>query len=96
MRIEFIEAEIDKLGHYKIQFTCSILNSRIVFILRKKMSYNYDVVVIGGGMAGLAAAAKLSQNGVNNVLLVEASDRLGGRMRTTNFRKVTLTQIDSL
>ncbi|KAL4425251.1 hypothetical protein ABPG75_009267 [Micractinium tetrahymenae] len=40
-----------------------------------------DVVVVGAGVAGLNAAAKLHEAGVP-VLLVEASDGVGGRVRT--------------
>jgi carotenoid phi-ring synthase / carotenoid chi-ring synthase len=39
------------------------------------------VVVIGGGIAGLAAAAGLTERGVS-VLLLEREDRLGGRVRS--------------
>ena len=35
--------------------------------------------IIGGGFAGLAAAAELEKNGIEYVLL-EATDRLGGRV----------------
>ena len=38
-----------------------------------------DVVIIGGGIAGLSAAWRLRHR---DVLLLEASDRLGGRMRS--------------
>src|ERR687886_3006478 len=38
-----------------------------------------DVVVIGGGIAGLAAAWRLRHR---DVLLLEAGDRLGGRIRS--------------
>jgi protoporphyrinogen/coproporphyrinogen III oxidase len=38
-----------------------------------------DVVVIGGGIAGLSAAWKLRHR---DVLLLEAADRLGGRLRS--------------
>jgi phytoene dehydrogenase-like protein len=40
-----------------------------------------DVVIIGGGLAGLAAARRLDRAGVD-WLLVEASDRIGGRVAT--------------
>ena len=43
-----------------------------------------DVVVIGAGIAGLAATYELHRRGVN-VLLLEATDRLGGVIRTDRF-----------
>ena len=39
----------------------------------------HDVVVVGGGIAGLAAAWRLRDR---DVLLLEAGDRLGGRLRS--------------
>ncbi len=42
----------------------------------------YDVIIIGGGVSGLTAASILSSLGNENILVLEASDRLGGRIRT--------------
>ena len=43
-----------------------------------------DVVVVGAGIAGLAATYELQRRGVS-VRLLEASDRLGGVIRTDRF-----------
>jgi phytoene dehydrogenase-like protein len=40
-----------------------------------------DVVVVGGGLAGLTCAVRLEEAG-RRVLLLESSDRVGGRVRT--------------
>lgn len=43
------------------------------------------VVVVGGGITGLAAAHALSKEFGAGVTLVESSDRLGGKIRTSPF-----------
>lgn len=44
----------------------------------------HPVVVVGGGIAGLAAAWQLTRDGVD-VRLLESSDRVGGKLRTTEI-----------
>lgn len=41
-----------------------------------------DVVIIGAGVAGLECAAKLFSYGITNLVVLEAQEYLGGRIRT--------------
>ena len=50
-----------------------------------KITQNYDVIIIGGGLGGMTAANKLAKNG-RKVLLLEAHDKLGG-FATWFYRK---------
>ncbi|MGW5959450.1 flavin monoamine oxidase family protein [Methylorubrum thiocyanatum] len=45
------------------------------------MHSEYDVIIVGGGAAGIGAARRLAANGAS-ALLLEASSRLGGRAFT--------------
>jgi len=45
------------------------------------MNEDTDVLIIGAGAAGLAAARELSHAGIR-VIILEARDRIGGRINT--------------
>lgn len=44
-----------------------------------------SVLILGGGMAGVAAAHTLHAAGMHDFLLLEATGRLGGRVRDKSF-----------
>lgn len=51
--------------------------------------YDYDVIIVGGGFAGVIAGRDISEQG-HSVLLLEARDRLGGRTWTRSFADTDL------
>ena len=42
-----------------------------------------EVLVLGAGIAGTSAAKTLSDGGIKNFLILEAEDRIGGRVKNT-------------
>ena len=49
-----------------------------------------NVLVLGAGMAGVSAARRLRERGVEDVMVVEATDRIGGRVKEVQFGGVTV------
>jgi len=53
---------------------------------------HYKVLILGGGVSGVIAARTLHQNGIDDFLIVEARDELGGRMMSHTFANKTIEQ----
>ncbi|XP_043470346.1 lysine-specific histone demethylase 1A-like [Leptopilina heterotoma] len=71
-------------------FKKRFLTFALLFIYSIILTVNCDddqpsVVIVGAGVSGIAAASKLMQNGFKNVKILEAQDRIGGRIFTTDF-----------
>ncbi|KAK4379705.1 hypothetical protein RND71_001567 [Anisodus tanguticus] len=49
-----------------------------------------SVIIVGAGISGLTAAKVLSENGVDDVVILEAADKIGGRIRKEEFGGVTV------
>lgn len=43
------------------------------------------VIVIGAGASGIAAATRLFERGIKNILVLEAENRIGGRVHTVDL-----------
>ena len=48
------------------------------------MSNGFDIIIVGGGAAGIGAARRLEAHGVS-ALMLESSSRLGGRAYTRDL-----------
>ncbi|KAK6183040.1 hypothetical protein SNE40_010592 [Patella caerulea] len=53
----------------------------------KKSKEDVKIVIVGAGIAGLSAAKHLHDAGFNNVTILEATSRIGGRIHTIPFGK---------
>lgn len=49
------------------------------------MAVEPTVIIVGAGMSGISAAKTLSDAGITNFLILEATNRIGGRIHKTNF-----------
>ncbi|XP_006649547.1 polyamine oxidase 6-like [Oryza brachyantha] len=48
------------------------------------------VIIVGAGISGISAGKRLSEAGITDVLILEATDHVGGRMRKENFTGVNV------
>lgn len=63
------------LAHIGISYSASVKDE----LLQEK------IVIVGAGPAGIAAASKLLEYGYQNIVVLEANDRIGGRVETEYF-----------
>ena len=54
---------------------------------KSAVSKNCKILIIGAGVAGLAAANHLLSNNIKDFLIVEARNRIGGRVVAINIGK---------
>lgn len=50
------------------------------------------VLILGAGVAGLVAAKTLQEKGINDFLILEAQDYIGGRFKQRSFAGVKLEE----
>ena len=47
----------------------------------------HKVAIVGAGIAGCAAAKTLMDNGIEDIIILEATERVGGRVKTVRAEK---------
>lgn len=67
------------------------LTFELLFLYSIILTVNCDddnqtsVIIVGAGVSGIAAASRFMENGFKNIKILEAQDRIGGRIFTTDF-----------
>lgn len=49
-----------------------------------------SVIIIGAGVSGIAATSRLIENNITNIIILEAQNRIGGRIYTIQLENATL------
>lgn len=49
------------------------------------MQSSRRILIVGAGISGISAASKLIENGFRNLVILEAENRIGGRVHTVPF-----------
>eukprot|EP01084_Bolivina_argentea_P257666 434147_1 len=68
-------------------FACSTVLSRKQY---KYTTHYHDIIILGAGMSGVSAASKLHELGMDNFIIIEAQNHIGGRIKNINFAGYTL------
>ena len=46
---------------------------------------SYETIIVGAGLSGIACATKLYENKIEDLVILEAEDRIGGRIHSIDF-----------
>ena len=63
---------------------------------RRSTHKSARILIVGAGPAGLSAAYRLARDGYEDVRIVDARDRIGGRVHTMDIRELVQKKIDHL
>ncbi len=61
-----------------------------LFELSLALTFDSPIIIVGGGISGIAAANQLKTAGFKNITILEAQSRLGGRIQTISYGKFIL------
>lgn len=57
----------------------------LTFLLVTKCSAQPSIIIVGAGPSGVAAASRLLENNFSNITVLEAENRIGGRIFSVKF-----------
>lgn len=72
--------------HAKMKFILLLAFVVIVIGVEVKSKNDEEIIIIGAGISGIAAASRLFERGIKNFKILEADTRVGGRILTIPFK----------
>ncbi|CRK91867.1 CLUMA_CG005488, isoform A [Clunio marinus] len=78
--------ELSKTLNVFKKFILFFLSLHILQIESQASENRHKVVIIGAGISGYSAAARLIENGVEDIVILEAENRTGGRIHSVPYR----------
>lgn len=78
---------------YVVHLFCSSdVHGRQLRLGKRTKIRRTKVLILGAGVAGLVAAKTLEEKGINDFLILEAQDYIGGRFKQRSFAGVKLEE----
>lgn len=75
--------------HFLLIITVAVV-SIIAFPESEAATKDASVIILGAGVAGIQAAAQLTQQGITDILIIESTGRIGGRMWNEEWEGLTI------
>ena len=78
---------------YKIAHSCCLIELLLCLFtipIGKPIDDVHSVIILGAGVAGIASAECLAANGYDDVIILEARDRIGGRVQVQEVEGKTV------
>ena len=69
------------------KFFIIVILAIIIIANAKSVKKNPKIIIVGAGLSGLTAAVKLIENGFDDIMILEAENRIGGRIHSVEFNE---------
>jgi monoamine oxidase len=68
-----------------LQLSHNVSLFQLLCVISNNGAMSQNIVIVGAGLSGMLAAAELMENGFTDIFILEAEDRIGGRVYSIPF-----------
>lgn len=73
-----------------VAFAVALFLPFFIVVSSENTKNDATVLILGGGVAGIQAAAQLTQQGIKDFMIIEQANRIGGRMWNIEWEGVSV------